>query len=107
MKTAAELMDKRAIIYSDRPIMVMAQELFVSPRPYLIPAYWNLSSVGWGRTPVLTSSEDPRYTRYRKLFHTALRKERVRELAPLQEKSSHTMLKLILDKPDDWIKHIR
>jgi hypothetical protein len=26
-KTATELMDKRAMIYSDRPVMVMAQEL--------------------------------------------------------------------------------
>ncbi|CAG7851800.1 O-methylsterigmatocystin oxidoreductase Short=OMST oxidoreductase; AltName: Full=Aflatoxin B synthase; AltName: Full=Aflatoxin biosynthesis protein Q; AltName: Full=Cytochrome P450 64 [Serendipita indica DSM 11827] len=90
LRTATELMNKRAMIYSDRPIMIMAQEL-----------------VGWKRTPVLTSSNDPRYSRYRKLFHTALRKERVREMAPLQEKSSHQMLQLILDKPDDFVKHIR
>jgi hypothetical protein len=30
LKAASELMDKRAMIYSDRPVMVMAQELFVS-----------------------------------------------------------------------------
>jgi hypothetical protein len=37
----------------------------------------------------------------------ALRKERVRELASLQEKSTRGMLKLFLDKPDDFIQHIR
>jgi cytochrome P450 len=89
-KAATELMDKRAMIYSDRPVMVMAQEL-----------------VGWKRTPVLTSSSNPRYSRYRKLFHTALRKERVKEMAHLQEKSSHTMLRLIMEKPEDFVKHIR
>lgn len=55
----------------------------------------------------MTSSSDPRYSRYRKLFHTALRKERVKEMAHLQEKSSQTMLQLILDNPDDFVKHIR
>ncbi|KAG8836181.1 hypothetical protein FRC17_009524 [Serendipita sp. 399] len=89
-KAATELMDKRAMIYSDRPIMIMAQEL-----------------VGWNRTPVLTSSSDPRYTHYRKLFHAALRKERVKEMASVQERSTHIMLQLILDKPNDFIKHIR
>jgi hypothetical protein len=72
-----------------------------------LPRAYSKYRVGWKRTPVLTSSSDPRYSRYRKLFHTALRKERVKEMAHLQEKSSHTMLRLILDKPDDFIKHIR
>ena len=89
-RTASELMNKRAMIYSDRPIMVMVQEL-----------------VGWKRTPVLTSSDDVRYSRYRKLFHVALRKERVREMAPLQERSTRQMLQLFLDKPEDFVKHIR
>lgn len=31
--TATELMDKRALIYSDRPIMIMAQELSVFIQP--------------------------------------------------------------------------
>lgn len=30
-KVAGELLDKRAMIYSDRPVMVMAQDLFVLP----------------------------------------------------------------------------
>ncbi|PVG03918.1 cytochrome P450 [Serendipita vermifera] len=88
--TATELLDKRAMIYSDRPGSVMANEL-----------------VGWKLSPALISSISPKFPRYRKLFHMALRKERVRELAPLQEKSTFTMLKLLLDTPDDFAKHIR
>ena len=88
--------------------MVMAQELYVASFSLDLSLITHtLDSVGWKRTPVLTSSSDPRYSRYRKLFHTALRKERVRELASLQERSSATMLKLILDNPDDFVKHIR
>jgi cytochrome P450 len=56
---------------------------------------------------VLTSSQDPKYRRYRKLFHSALNKERVKEMAYLQEQSSHQMLELLLNKPDDFVKHIR
>ncbi|PVG03921.1 cytochrome P450 [Serendipita vermifera] len=89
-KIATELLDGRAMIYSDRPSSVMANEL-----------------VGWKNGPVPISSLSPRFPRYRKLFHMALRKERVRELAPLQERSTSTMLKHFLDKPDDFIKHIR
>ncbi|PVG03919.1 cytochrome P450, partial [Serendipita vermifera] len=89
-KTASELLDKRAMIYSDRPGSVMANEL-----------------VGWKLAPVMISSTGPRFPRYRKLFHMALRKEHVRELAPLQERSTFNMLKLLLDKPDDFVKHIR
>ena len=107
IKTASELLDKRAMIYSDRPTMLFAQEMYVTR--YIVDSQLTRSfkRVGWKRTPVLTSSLDPRYTPYRKLFHNALRKERVREIAPLQEQSSHTMCKLILDKPDEWLKHIR
>jgi hypothetical protein len=95
------------MIYSDRPIMVMAQELCVGLLSRISSIAHTLGSVGWKRAPVLMPSLDPRFSRYRKLFHTALRKERVRELAVLQERSSATMLKLILNTPDDFVKHIR
>lgn len=66
-----------------------------------------LRRVGWKLSPVMMSSLSPRFPRYRKLFHMALRKERVKELASLQERSTFTMLKLLLDTPDDFVKHIR
>jgi hypothetical protein len=95
-KTASKLMDERAMIYSDRPIWSWLRSCLC---PFWSSHYAhclkNFPSVGWGRTPVLTSSQDSRYAKS------------VSASLPHCRRSSHTMLKLILDKPDDWLKHIR
>ena len=56
---------------------------------------------------MLTSTSNPRFRRYRKLFHSALNKERVKDFTPIQEKSMAGMLLMVLRKPEDFRKHIR
>ncbi|EKM55880.1 uncharacterized protein PHACADRAFT_209392 [Phanerochaete carnosa HHB-10118-sp] len=88
-KAAKDLFDGRPHIYSDKEQSVMAQELS-----------------GWDRAWALSPYGDA-WREYRRLFHHHFRPMAVPQYHHKQTKAVRRLLHLLLDTPDDFMKHIR
>ncbi|KAG8821039.1 hypothetical protein FRC19_008296 [Serendipita sp. 401] len=88
-KVATELLEKRSMIYSDRPRLVMAGEL-----------------MGWDKGVTLISSGD-RHRKYRRYLHGTLGATATQQFWDLQERSARDLLRSLLDSPDQFLLHIR
>lgn len=89
-KTAVEMLDKKGLIYSDRPVVQMGGEL-----------------VGWKNAlPFLPYGE--RFRNYRKYFHQLMGNVPSASLFyPVEELETHRFLKRVAENPDDLAAHIR
>ncbi|RPD65443.1 cytochrome P450 [Lentinus tigrinus ALCF2SS1-7] len=88
-EAAIDLLEKRGAIYSDKPKMIMAGEL-----------------CGCENMIGLTPYGD-RLRRQRKLMLQALGANRIESYHPLLEIQTHSLLKNILNSPDETISNIR
>ncbi|KAF8803765.1 cytochrome P450 [Phlegmacium glaucopus] len=89
-KVANDMLDKKSVIYSDRPVLQMAGEL-----------------VGWKHTLVLLPY-GPRFRRYRRLFHSLIGSQAVvKRFFPGEELEARRFLRRVLTKPDDLAVHVR
>lgn len=87
---ALDLLEKRSATYSDRPVMEMGGEL-----------------VGWKNTLVLIPYGD-RFRTYRKLFHQVIgTNAAMANFQAVEEQETHSLLKALLHKPDDFANHLR
>jgi len=89
-KTAAEMLDKKSSIYSDRPLTQMGGEL-----------------MGWKNSlPLLPYGE--RFRNYRKLMHQLLGNVPSASLFyPVEELETRKLLKRVAENPDDLAAHVR
>ncbi|EIN09519.1 cytochrome P450 [Punctularia strigosozonata HHB-11173 SS5] len=89
-RVAADTLDKKSNIYSDRPRMVMAGEL-----------------VGHDQHITLRSA-DERFRQFRRLFHGILAgRDNLAGFAPIEERETHRFLLRVLDDPSNLPRHIR
>lgn len=90
VEAAIDMLEKKSVIYSDRPVLQMGGEL-----------------VGWKKTLVLVPYGD-RFRNYRKLFHRSIGSNAAMSKFSLSgEIETHKLLKRILANPDDLGTHVR
>ncbi|KAI0748083.1 cytochrome P450 [Daedaleopsis nitida] len=91
LKTALDLFEQRSGIYATKPRLVMAGGL-----------------VGKEKTSMVFSKYNALHKECRRIAHSWLNKQHVREYSwPLQEASSHRLLVAILDNPANFSNYIR
>lgn len=89
-KVATELLDKKSVIYSDRPRLVFGGEM-----------------VGWDQTLALTQYGD-RFREYRRFMHRLIGgRSQVKRFHSLSEMETRKFLNRVLEKPDRVQDHIR
>ena len=87
---AIDMLEKKSVIYSDRPVLQMGGEL-----------------VGWKKTLVLVPYGD-RFRNYRRLFHKTIGSNAtISKYSASEEMETHKLLKRILANPDDLGAHVR
>ncbi|KJA23927.1 hypothetical protein HYPSUDRAFT_39442 [Hypholoma sublateritium FD-334 SS-4] len=87
---AVDMLEKKSVIYSDRPVLQMGGEL-----------------VGWKKTLVLVPYGD-RFRNYRKLFHKSIGSNAaISKFSLSGEMETHKLLKRILANPDELGTHVR
>ncbi|KAG0702321.1 cytochrome P450 [Suillus ampliporus] len=89
LKTAMDMLDKKSILYSDRPVFPMGGEL-----------------VGWKYTLGLVPYGD-RFRRSRKHFRIIGSRAALDIYNPMEEVETHRFLKRVLANPDQLQAHIR
>ncbi|KAJ6598116.1 cytochrome P450 [Mycena vulgaris] len=87
-KTAAELLDKRASIYSERPHIPM------------VPL------MGWDFAFSLMPHTN-KWRQYRRLFHQHFRRDAIVTYRPIQLRKIHDMLRGLLSTPEDFFAHTK
>jgi hypothetical protein len=100
-----DLLEKRSSIYSDRPRLVMLNELYVLPLPIQFFAEI-FHSMGWDYDFALMHYSD-RWRVHRRMFHQYMNEHAAQEYRPLQERHTHTLLRNFLQTPDKFLDHIR
>ncbi|KZO97553.1 cytochrome P450 [Calocera viscosa TUFC12733] len=90
VKTVTDLLEKRANIYSDRPLTTMNSQL-----------------VDRKRTPFFVPFADPRFSTYRRILHDTLGPRPMRDIWPIQEQEVKAFLRNLLVDPEKVDAHIR
>ncbi|KAJ7505167.1 cytochrome P450 [Mycena galericulata] len=88
VKAAVELFEKRANIYSDRPMIPM------------------ISLMGWDFALTFMPHSD-KWRQYRRLFHQHFRREAIAPYHPIQLQKVHDMLGGLLSTPEDFFAHVK
>ncbi|KAM5545443.1 hypothetical protein V8D89_000481 [Ganoderma adspersum] len=89
-QAAVDILERNMNVYSDRPQnMVMASEL-----------------IGWNRAVALNPG-GAQHRKFRRLLNKSLNSTAVRDYRPLQEESASVLVRLLLEAPRDFLKHIR
>ncbi|KAF9461984.1 cytochrome P450 [Collybia nuda] len=89
-KTALDLLETRSAIYSDRP------------------RAWMLGVLAGRESAVFTVSfSHPRFKIYRKLLHSGLNVRAVREYSAIQMQETKTLLKGLVQTPENFVAHIK
>ncbi|TFY59478.1 hypothetical protein EVG20_g7775 [Dentipellis fragilis] len=89
-KKAVEMLEKKSVIYSDRPVLTMGSEL-----------------VGWKNTLALTGYGE-RFREYRRMLHRLMgTRSNMEKFHPIEELETHRFLRRVLENPDDLQAHIR
>ncbi|KAI0696993.1 cytochrome P450 [Cerioporus squamosus] len=89
-KQAAEMLDKKGLLYSDRPKLVMGGQL-----------------VGWDEGPALIPFCD-RWSEYRRLFTYFMgTKAKIEAFNHVIHEETNVFLKHLLTQPQDWVEHAR
>ncbi|KAH9038276.1 cytochrome P450 [Lactarius hengduanensis] len=89
IKAANELLEKRSSIYSDRPHLVVLQELFGMD--------YHIGLVRYG----------PAWRHSRREFQANLRPADLEEYQPLEQQAVHRLLRNLLSTPDNFMQHFR
>ncbi|KAH9019123.1 cytochrome P450 [Lactarius pseudohatsudake] len=89
IKAANELLEKRSSIYSDRPHLVVLQELFGMD--------YHIGLVPYG----------PAWRHSRREFQANLRPADLEEYQPLEQQAVHRLLRNLLSTPDNFMQHFR
>ncbi|EJU00371.1 cytochrome P450 [Dacryopinax primogenitus] len=90
VKTVTDLLEKRANIYSDRPMTTM-----------------NTKLVNRQRSPFFVPFADPRFRIYRKMLHDTLGSRPMRDIWPVQQEEVKIFLGNLLASPEQFEAHIR
>ncbi|VDC07377.1 unnamed protein product [Peniophora sp. CBMAI 1063] len=85
-----DLLEARSSIYSDRPVVWMYK--------VLVDRQWAVFNI---------SDHHPRFKTYRKLLQSALNPKVIQDYRPLQSREAHTMLRLLYERPAEFISHFR
>ncbi|KZT19016.1 cytochrome P450, partial [Neolentinus lepideus HHB14362 ss-1] len=87
---ALDMLEKKNAIYSDRPVLTMADEM-----------------VGWKFT-LSSSSQSERFRKYRRLIHGIVgTRTSMDEYLPIEEKETRKFLQQTLANPGGLVEHIR
>ncbi len=87
---ALDMLDKKGLLYSDRPKLVMGGQL-----------------VGWEEGPALIPVCD-RWAEYRRLFSQFMgTKAKIEEFQHVMYEETNVFLKHLLAEPQDWLEHTR
>ncbi|RDX44656.1 cytochrome P450 [Lentinus brumalis] len=87
---ALDMLDKKGLLYSDRPKLVMGGQL-----------------VGWEEGPALIPFCD-RWAEYRRLFSQFMgTKAKIEEFEHVMYEETNVFLKHLLAEPQDWLEHTR
>ncbi|KIJ70502.1 hypothetical protein HYDPIDRAFT_78129 [Hydnomerulius pinastri MD-312] len=86
---ALNLLEKKSAITSHRPVLQMTGEM-----------------IGWNKSLVLLQYGDE-FSGYRKYLHRAIGKAKLQKYHPLVERQVHRFLQRLVDKPEDFVSHIR
>ncbi|EAU84016.2 cytochrome P450 [Coprinopsis cinerea okayama7 len=90
MKAAVDMLDKKSLIYSDRPVIEMGGEL-----------------VGWKDSLALLPYGD-RFRRFRKMFHQLIgTHSSMSNFLSVEEEETREFLKGLLRDPTSFVQHIR
>ncbi|GJJ08157.1 hypothetical protein Clacol_002365 [Clathrus columnatus] len=87
-KAAYDLMESRSSIYSDRPHLIVLMELMGFPGTVFQP-YSNL------------------WRKHRSLYHKQMNQVAVKNYQPTQMATALDFLKMLLENPKDYVRHIR
>lgn len=110
-ESAKELMERRGANYSDRPPMVLHGELYVKINldilntTSLTKLFLFSYRLAWGKM-VAQLSNNEGFRLQRKFVHQCLNAQAVASLNSLHTQETHTLVKNILDSPQDFRKHI-
>ncbi|KZV76681.1 cytochrome P450 [Peniophora sp. CONT] len=85
-----DLLEARSSIYSDRPMVWMYK--------VLVDRQWAVFNI---------SDHHPRFKIYRKLLQSALNPKAIQDYRPLQTREATTLLRLLYERPADFISHFR
>ncbi|KAJ7859589.1 cytochrome P450 [Mycena leptocephala] len=88
-KTAADLLDSRSSIYSDRPMD------------------WMATLAGRQLSIFQLSSLNPYFPKYRKMFHSGLNRRTIQKYRPTQEHRLKVLLTGLAENPDNFITSIK
>ncbi|KAF7374534.1 O-methylsterigmatocystin oxidoreductase [Mycena sanguinolenta] len=88
VKTAVEIFEKRAHLYSGRPVLAM------------------LDLMGWDFNFALLSGGD-KWREHRKMFHQHFRPDVSRNYHPIQMKKAHLFLQELLSSPQKFREHLK
>ncbi|KAF7374525.1 O-methylsterigmatocystin oxidoreductase [Mycena sanguinolenta] len=88
VKTAVEIFEKRAHLYSGRPVLAMVELM------------------GWDFTFVLLSGGD-KWREHRKMFQQHFRQDVSRKYHPIQMKKVHLLLQELLSSPQEFREHLK
>ncbi|RPD69160.1 CyP450 monooxygenase [Lentinus tigrinus ALCF2SS1-7] len=87
-EAAVDLLEKRSAIYSDRSISTMAE---------LCGLDWVLTLINYG----------PWWRRHRRTFHQFFNPTAVQEYQPSQRREAHKFVLRLIERPKDFVHHIR
>ncbi|RDW81591.1 cytochrome P450 [Aspergillus mulundensis] len=108
-RIAFDLLEKRSTIYSSRPRMVFAGEMysFTQARPFRNSSLFSVLRIGWEHSLAMQPYSDT-FRAYRKAMHRVLgTKNAISQFDQLQEVEVRRLLLRILKKPDNLVHHIR
>ncbi|KAF9558962.1 cytochrome P450 [Agrocybe pediades] len=88
-KSAADLLDRRSSIYSDRPRLVMVQEVLC------------------GNVFMILSRYGDQWRRMRRATHEAFNTKMVEKYRPVQAREAAFAVLRMLENPDDWQNHLK
>ncbi|KAF5345745.1 hypothetical protein D9758_011875 [Tetrapyrgos nigripes] len=89
LETATELLHKRSSNYSDRPRFTMLNEL--------VGFTWHLAFMPYGKE----------WRKARKVFHQELNPRALLQYRPVMVSATQKLLVLLLEKPEDFLNHLR
>ncbi|KAF7374574.1 O-methylsterigmatocystin oxidoreductase [Mycena sanguinolenta] len=88
VKTAVEIFEKRAHVYSDRPVLTMVELM------------------GWDFCFAFLPGGD-KWRDYRRIFHQHFRQDVSRNYYPIQMKKVHLLLQALLSDPQEFREHLK
>ncbi|KAJ3553240.1 hypothetical protein NM688_g3720 [Phlebia brevispora] len=87
LKVARDLLDRRSVIYSGRPRLILANEIILRSNALTLMPYGN------------------RWRKQRRAIHDAMNIREAKIYSAIQEREATNLVRHLLDDPENWIKH--